>query len=79
MSKITSRDNSLLRHARAVRDDKIRESMFVEGLRLCEEALNSRLEIDAVIYSEKLAQKKKASGHDAPLPKKRPARFTRKC
>ena len=39
--KITSRDNSLLRRARAVRDGKIEESIFVEGLRLCEEALSS--------------------------------------
>src|ERR1700686_2000205 len=59
--KITSRDNSLLRHARAVRDGKLDDSIFVEGLRLCEEALNSRLEIEAVIYSEELARKERAA------------------
>src|SRR5437588_2077384 len=58
--KITSRDNSLLRHARAVRDGKNRESIFIEGLRLCEEALASNLKLEAVIYSDQLARKDKA-------------------
>ena len=56
---ITSRDNSLLRQARAVRDGKTNEQIFVEGLRLCEEALRSGLAIDAVIVSEELAEKDK--------------------
>jgi TrmH family RNA methyltransferase len=59
--KITSRDNSLLRHARAVRDGKISESIFVEGLRLCEEAVRSGLKIEAAIYSEQLARKDRAA------------------
>jgi TrmH family RNA methyltransferase len=59
--KITSRDNSLLRRAREVRDGKARESIFVEGLRLCEEALRSNLNIEAVIYSEHLARKDRAA------------------
>src|SRR5713226_6553314 len=58
---ITSRDNSLLRNARAVRDGKVNDSIFVEGLRLCEEALSSRLEIKAVIYSEQIARKERAA------------------
>ncbi|MDX6558017.1 MAG: methyltransferase, TrmH family [Blastocatellia bacterium] len=58
---ITSRDNSLLRHARAVRDGKIRESIFVEGMRLCEEALSSGLAIEAVIYSEEIIRKERAA------------------
>src|SRR6266446_2493259 len=57
---ITSRDNSLLRRARAVRDGKIEDSIFVEGLRLCEEVLTSDLKIELVIYSEQLAQKDRA-------------------
>lgn len=61
MTKITSRDNSLLRRARAVRDGKVREAIFVEGLRLCEEALRSQLKIEAVIYSDKLAKKDRAA------------------
>jgi TrmH family RNA methyltransferase len=59
--KITSRDNSLLRHARAVRDGKVSESIFVEGLRLCEEALRSGLKIETAIYSEQLARKDRAA------------------
>lgn len=58
---ITSRDNSLLRHARAVRDGKNQESIFIEGLRLAEEALKSRLDVEAVIYSERLAKKDRAA------------------
>jgi TrmH family RNA methyltransferase len=57
---IFSRDNSLLRRARAVRDGKIEELIFVEGLRLCDEALQSQLPIEAVIVSEELARKEKA-------------------
>lgn len=59
--KITSRDNSLLRHARSVRDGKDNESIFVEGLRLCEEAFRSNLKIEAVIYSDHIARKDRAA------------------
>jgi TrmH family RNA methyltransferase len=59
--KITSRDNSLLRHARAVRDGKVNESIFVEGLRLCEEAFSSGLKIESVIYSEEITRKDRAA------------------
>src|SRR5882762_8086891 len=58
---ITSRHNSLLRHARAARDGQMTELIFVEGLRLCEEALVSGLDIEAVIYSEEIAQKERAA------------------
>jgi TrmH family RNA methyltransferase len=58
---ITSRDNSLLRLARAVRDGKNPEYIFVEGLRLCEEALRSALAIEAVIVSEELLRKDRAA------------------
>jgi len=54
---ITSRDNSLLRRARVVRNGKKPALIFVEGLRLCEEALASGLNIEAVIYSDQFAQK----------------------
>lgn len=59
--RITSRDNSLLRQARAVRDGKEPELIFVEGLRLCEEALRSDLKIQAVIYSDEIARKERAA------------------
>lgn len=61
IKSVTSRDNSLLRLARAVRDGKDTEHIFVEGLRLCEEALRSALEIDAVIVSEELFRKERAA------------------
>ena len=57
---ITSRDNSLLRLARSVRDGKTTEFIFVEGSRLCEEALRSGLSIETVIVSDELATKEKA-------------------
>ena len=59
--KIISRDNSLLRRARAVRDGKVEKSIFVEGLRLSEEALRSGLAIEVVIYSEQIAKKDRAA------------------
>lgn len=59
--KITSRENSLLRRARAVRDARAEESIYVEGLRLCEEALSSGLEIEAVIYSDEIELKERAA------------------
>ena len=62
MQHITSRDNSLLRQARAVRDGKVEDLIYVEGLRLCEEAYRSRLEIEALIVSEELARKERAAG-----------------
>lgn len=64
---ITSRDNSLLRQARIVRDGKVDELIFVEGLRLCVEARRSNLEIDAVIASEELIRKEKAADAFAEL------------
>ncbi len=59
---ITSRDNSLLRLARAVRDGKDPDYIFIEGLRLCEEARRSSLDLEAVIVSEELLRKERAAG-----------------
>jgi RNA methyltransferase, TrmH family len=59
--QITSRDNSLLRQARAVRDGKEDKFIFIEGLRLCVEALKSKLELEAVIASEELISKPQAA------------------
>lgn len=61
IKSVTSRDNSLLRLARAVRDGKDTDYIFVEGLRLGEEALRSDLEIEAVIVSEELLRKERAA------------------
>ena len=59
VTTITSRDNSLLRHVRAVRDGVVRDQIYVEGMRLCEEALTSGLEIHAVVFSDEIARKQK--------------------
>jgi RNA methyltransferase, TrmH family len=54
-AKIRSRHNSLVKHARAVRDRREpQEQIFIEGLRLSEEALRSRLLIHDALYTEKL-------------------------
>lgn len=53
---ITSRDNALVKLARAVRDGKHRELIFVEGVRLCEEAARARLSVQDVLYTERLAR-----------------------
>lgn len=52
---ITSRDNALVKLARAVRDGRTRELIFIEGLRLCEEAATAALAIQEVICTEKMA------------------------
>lgn len=52
---ITSKDNPHLKHARAVRAGKIPDQMFIEGLRLCEEADNSGIGIVEVLYTSDFA------------------------
>ena len=52
---ITSRDNPLVKRTRAVRDGKLPELIFIEGVRLCEEAARSALSIADVLCTEKLA------------------------
>jgi TrmH family RNA methyltransferase len=47
--------------ARAVRDGRNTDYIFVEGLRLCEEARRSALEIEAVVVSEELLQKERVA------------------
>lgn len=44
-----------------MRDGKVDESIFVEGLRLCEEAYRSGLRIEMVIYSDEIAGKERAA------------------
>ncbi|HEV7646512.1 MAG TPA: RNA methyltransferase [Pyrinomonadaceae bacterium] len=56
---ITSRDNPHLKHARAVRKGKVSAEMFIEGLRLCEEAVRSNagsnINITSVLYTPDFA------------------------
>ncbi|MBS1792420.1 MAG: RNA methyltransferase [Acidobacteria bacterium] len=53
MPIITSRDNARLKLARRVRDGRVRDLIFVEGLRLAEEALKSKIGIDEVFVSDR--------------------------
>jgi TrmH family RNA methyltransferase len=53
---IKSRENTLARHARAVRDGKFRGLIFVEGVRLCEEAIAAKLKIEDVLYTDRAAR-----------------------
>lgn len=53
---ITSRENQLAKQARAVRDGRVRGLIFVEGLRLCEEAAEAGLSITDVLYTERFAE-----------------------
>lgn len=52
---ITSRDNALAKRARAVRDRKVEGLIFVEGVRLCEEAHGASLPIEDVFCTERFA------------------------
>lgn len=51
-SVITSRDNSRVRHARKARDGKIPDEIFIEGVRLCEQAAHANLDIIDVLHTE---------------------------
>lgn len=54
--KITSRDNSKLKFARKVRDGRVADFIFVEGLRLAEEVLRSNVEISEVFFTAQFAE-----------------------
>lgn len=54
---IQSRDNQKLKFARAVRDGRERDKVFVEGLRLCEELLRTNLEINFVFLTSEFLNK----------------------
>jgi len=56
VEKLTSRDNPKLKQARGVRDGKIRDSIFIEGSRLCQEAVSSGIEIETVFVTDRFAE-----------------------
>lgn len=58
--KITSRHNPLVRRAREVREGRERGLVFVEGLRLCEEAARAGLEVAAVLHTDAFARDERA-------------------
>jgi len=55
MNKITSRDNQKLKTARKVRDGRVSNLIFVEGLRLANEALEAGIYIQDAFVSDRLA------------------------
>ncbi|HEX6624331.1 MAG TPA: RNA methyltransferase [Pyrinomonadaceae bacterium] len=58
---IKSRGNPAVRRARAVRDGRDRDFVFVEGVRLCEEALGASLDIETVFHAESLREDERGS------------------
>ncbi|PYT02878.1 MAG: hypothetical protein DMF65_05460, partial [Acidobacteria bacterium] len=48
---ITSRKNTLAQRARAVRDGREKEFVFVEGVRLCEEALRAGVGFEFALFT----------------------------
>src|SRR5712692_8081932 len=58
---ISSRANPLLRRARAVRDSKVPDRIFLEGLRLCEEAVHAGVSIEAVLYTGRFASEERGA------------------
>lgn len=61
MATITSRHNPLAQRARAVRDDGAGGLVFVEGLRLCEEAAGSRLPVEDVLFTGRFASEERGA------------------
>ncbi len=53
---ITSRKNPLAQRARAARDGRERGLVFVEGVRLCEEALRAGVPFELALYTRALAE-----------------------
>ncbi|HEX5707811.1 MAG TPA: RNA methyltransferase [Pyrinomonadaceae bacterium] len=58
---ITSRQNPLVKRAREVRDGRDRDSIFVEGLRLCEEAARAGLSIESALFTKSLSDVERGS------------------
>jgi TrmH family RNA methyltransferase len=58
---ITSRKNPLAQRARSVREGRERESVFVEGLRLCEEALRAGVAFDFVLHTRSLEESERGA------------------
>lgn len=53
MKLITSRNNETIKHAKAVRVGKIRTSIFIEGIRLSEEAVHAKLNVRQILLNER--------------------------
>lgn len=58
---LTSRQNPLVKRAREVRDGRDKECIFVEGLRLCEEAARAGLTIETALFTRSLSDVERGS------------------
>ncbi len=59
---ITSRSNNLVKLLRAVRDGREKERIFIEGVRLCEEAINAAdLRLTDALYTPRLIESERGS------------------
>jgi TrmH family RNA methyltransferase len=56
---ITSRQNPLVQQARAVRAGKQPELIFIEGLRLSEEAVAAALQVETALFAERIAREER--------------------
>lgn len=56
ISKISSRDNPKIKHARLVREGRVNGQIFIEGLRLAAEAFRANLKISDVFFTENFAE-----------------------
>jgi TrmH family RNA methyltransferase len=56
---ITSRQNPLVQQARAVRAGKQPELIFIEGLRLSEEAVAAALQVETALFTERIAREER--------------------
>src|SRR6059058_931838 len=54
IDKVTSRQNPLVKRFRTVRQGREHHLIFIEGVRLVEEALRAELHIETVAYTEQL-------------------------
>ncbi|MFQ3580275.1 MAG: RNA methyltransferase [Chloracidobacterium sp.] len=53
---ITSRSNPLVKRFIAAREGRDRQTMFIEGIRLVEEAVSSAIKLEALAYSPRLPE-----------------------
>jgi len=59
IQKISSRDNPKLKLVRKVRDGSVADKIFIEGLRLAEEALRSKISIEECFISTEFEKAKR--------------------
>jgi TrmH family RNA methyltransferase len=59
VAMITSRQNPLAQQARAVRDGKQPDLIFIEGLRLSEEAVAAALQVETALFTERITREER--------------------